>query len=183
MRNMNRFLSGSLASLAILASASFADAQLDVNPPLPNVLLLIDSSGSMESMAAGQLPDKSGATCVPGTATPLNRWATLLTVLTGTIQNFSCYAQDRSSGRILERIHTADQRSAHRLQVLPSVPPRSFDGWTYGPGTIGTNWWEFRRMPLNRIRTTMRQGRARRRSNRPRMACSMFTAIECVSAS
>src|SRR5207245_1683513 len=37
------------------------------------------------------------ATCVPGTATSPNRWATLVSVLTGTINNFSCSALDRNS--------------------------------------------------------------------------------------
>ena len=46
------------------------------------MLLVIDTSGSMENMADGKRPENAGATCVPGTATPLNRWATLVTVLT-----------------------------------------------------------------------------------------------------
>jgi len=149
MRNTNRILSGSLTALAILASASIADAQLDVNPPLPNVLLLIDSSGSMEAMAAGQLPAQSGATCTPGTTTPLNRWATLLTVLTGTIQNFSCYAQDRSSTEFLnEYMLPGNVQPIDYKYYLPFHRVLS-NGCTYGPGTIPSTWWDF---PTNAIK-------------------------------
>ena len=150
MRNTNRILSGSLTALAILASVSIADAQLDVNPPLPNVLLLIDSSGSMEAMAAGQLPAQSGATCTPGTTTPLNRWATLLTVLTGTISNFSCYAQDRSSSAFLnEYILPGSVNPIDYKYYVPFHRVLS-NGCTYGPGTMPTNWWEF---PANAIKS------------------------------
>ncbi|HRI64521.1 MAG TPA: PilC/PilY family type IV pilus protein, partial [Polyangium sp.] len=150
MRNTNRILSGSLTALAILASASMADAQLDVNPPLPNVLLLIDSSGSMEAMAAGQLPAQSGAACTPGTTTPLNRWATLLTVLTGTISNFSCYAQDRSSSAFLnEYILPGNVNPIDYKYYVPFHRVLS-NGCTYGPGTMPTNWWEF---PTNAIKS------------------------------
>ncbi len=143
MRNMNRILSCSLTALAILASASLADAQLDVNPPLPNVMLLIDTSGSMESMAAGQLPAQSGAACVPGTTTPLNRWATLLTVLTGTIQNFSCYAQDRASTEFLNEYTLGGSVQPIDYKYYLPFHRVLSNGCTYGPGTPGTNWWDF----------------------------------------
>src|SRR5262249_39802685 len=67
-----------------------APAPPRLRPPRPNVLLLIDSSGSMENMPDGRRPEAASATCNPGTATPMNRWATLVTALTGSIQNFSC---------------------------------------------------------------------------------------------
>jgi type IV pilus assembly protein PilY1 len=71
-----------------------ANAQIDSNPPLPNVLLLVDSSGSMEYMPDGTLP----ATCDPAnTSSDLNRWAALVEVLTGTVQQRSCEAVNRNS--------------------------------------------------------------------------------------
>lgn len=150
MRNTNRILSSSLTALTILASASVADAQLDVNPPLPNVLLLIDTSGSMEAMANGQMPEQAGATCVPGTTTPLNRWASLLTVLTGTIQNFSCYAQDRSSTEFYnEYVLPGGVQPIDYKYYLPFHRVLS-NGCTYGPGTMPTTWWDF---PTNAIKT------------------------------
>src|SRR5215510_15047140 len=66
-------------------------------PPLPNVLLLVDTSGSMEKMIDGTDPEAnsplytpSGAcTLVPGTvsggtASTPNRWGTFVQAMTGT---------------------------------------------------------------------------------------------------
>ena len=150
MRNTNRILFGSLSALAILGSASFADAQLDVNPPLPNVMLLIDTSGSMELMANGQLPAQSGATCVPGTTTPMNRWATLLTVLTGTIQNFSCSAQDRSTAAFASEYTLPGGVLPFDYKYYLPFHRVLSNGCTYGPGSLGSNWWDF---PANAIKS------------------------------
>src|SRR5690242_9259495 len=97
MRTFSRVLSASVFIGASLSIADSANAQIDVNPPLPNVLLLIDTSGSMENMTDGKRPEDAGASCIPGTTTPMHRWAQLVSVLTGTIQNYSCFSQDRSS--------------------------------------------------------------------------------------
>jgi type IV pilus assembly protein PilY1 len=80
--------------LATAASAT-AFAQTDENPPLPNVLLLVDTSGSME-----QQIDGSNVTCNPATPAGVNhksRWISLIEVLTGTIDNYSCQEIDRLS--------------------------------------------------------------------------------------
>jgi type IV pilus assembly protein PilY1 len=75
-------------------------AQADTNPPLPNAMLLIDSSGSMEYTMG---LDKTGKPALPKCANgdpnginEQNRWATLATVLTGEIPQFACVAQSRS---------------------------------------------------------------------------------------
>jgi len=143
MRHTSRILSASLTAFAILGSASIANAQLDVNPPLPNVLLLIDTSGSMELMATGMSPEDAGAACIPGTATPLNRWASLLTVLTGTVQNFSCYAQPRGSTEFLNEYSLGG--SVKPLDYNYYLPFHRIlsNGCTYGPGNLGSNWWEW----------------------------------------
>lgn len=87
-----------LTAAAALGHAGTAAAQADLTPPLPNVLLLIDTSGSMEYMADGSMPlvgaDKKCLPPAPG-ASNMNRWATLVSVLTGTVQDFSCVAVPR----------------------------------------------------------------------------------------
>src|SRR4029079_1138504 len=90
-----------------LAASSPARADLDVDPPLPNILLLIDTSGSMEYLLQrGQSgkdllpgdPSVPGSECSPGApTTQMNRWATMLSVLTGDITNFSCKKTPRNS--------------------------------------------------------------------------------------
>jgi len=109
-----------------LLSARPAEAQLGAaNVPLPNVLLLVDTSGSFEQMIDGSNPEDPqnqttwatnpppfNATCTAGpsggtalgtcTTPPCptipNRWGTLTQALTGTIEPFySCFAMNRQA--------------------------------------------------------------------------------------
>jgi type IV pilus assembly protein PilY1 len=107
------------AALVGLSPASARAQQLDVNPPLPNVMLLVDNSGSMERMIDGTLPEANpdntcncttSGTCTwnppcsanlpAGSACPqANRWATLLQALTGTFSSGNnCMAMSRTPG-------------------------------------------------------------------------------------
>lgn len=76
--------------------------------PLPDVLLLVDTSGSMERMPDGTLPSAS-APCNPGFPTSANRWGMLLQALTGNMQPFySCEALDRSQPAFLREYSIHD---------------------------------------------------------------------------
>ena len=99
---------GGVALLAIASSAR-AQQQLDTNPPAPNVLLLLDNSGSMERMIDGNLPEADGNACnydmtgkaIPSAVAPQpNRWGNVLQALTGTFENsaYSCIQMSRASG-------------------------------------------------------------------------------------
>ena len=95
-----------------LCSSGDANAQIagTTARPLPNVMLLVDTSGSMERMVDNSLPianrdPVTGATlgaapynaCAPGTASNPNRWGMLLQALTGNLQPYySCDAIDRA---------------------------------------------------------------------------------------
>jgi type IV pilus assembly protein PilY1 len=81
--------------LATVGATSSAFAQRDIAPPLPNVLLLVDTSGSMEHKIDG-----SAVTCNAGNPVAANeksRWIALVEVLTGTMKDYSCQAIDRTS--------------------------------------------------------------------------------------
>jgi type IV pilus assembly protein PilY1 len=72
-------------ALVLFMAAGRAEGQVDVNPPRPNVLLLVDSSGSMEY--------KTGTTDLPkcyekgdGTSEK-SRWINLVEVLTGRVND------------------------------------------------------------------------------------------------
>lgn len=83
-----------LVALAALFGAAPARAQVavDANALQPNVLLLLDNSGSMEYMIDGTSP-----TCTPGVQTTPNRWGTLIQVLTGSLFPFySCIPEPRT---------------------------------------------------------------------------------------
>ena len=77
-------------------------AQLDTNPPLHNVMLLVDSSGSMEyandgsAVTCDQVDPISPLRSPPGPSQK-NRWMQLVEVLTGDVKDTGCYSQDRST--------------------------------------------------------------------------------------
>lgn len=82
--------------LGIVSAPEHARAQADVNPPLPNVMLLVDTSGSMEyKIGSDQFP-----VCSPAggqSSTEKSRWIELLEVLTGTISDYRCQRIDRTA--------------------------------------------------------------------------------------
>ena len=112
-----------LAGACVSLLASEARAQLDTNPPLPNVLLLVDSSGSMEYMAT---PDAAGKvrmpTCNPGQ--PLlkneqNRWVNLVSVLTGEVRDYSCDTLARNSATFLAEYDLSGNQPYDKDYNLP----------------------------------------------------------------
>src|SRR4051812_10216096 len=107
MRTPHRVLLAVGAAAVAFAAPKPARADLDVDPPLPNVLLLVDTSGSMEyllqrakdgkDLLPGD-PSVAGSNCSPGSPTiQMNRWATMVSVLTGDITNFSCKKTPRDA--------------------------------------------------------------------------------------
>src|SRR3984957_19681056 len=93
-----------LGSALVSRSAS---AQLGAaNVPLPNVLLLLDTSGSFEYMIDGNPPETlgEGGTCNPGVQSVPNRWGVAVQALTGNIQPyFSCASMDRTKQGFLNQ--------------------------------------------------------------------------------
>lgn len=95
-------LVGSAILLAALVTTSMAAAQMDVAPPLPNVLILLDTSGSMERLADGTDPSRTAVsakqitTTTPST-TVKTRWINALEVLTGPIKNYSIIQMPRDA--------------------------------------------------------------------------------------
>ncbi|MGK4006394.1 hypothetical protein WMF31_27495 [Sorangium sp. So ce1036] len=124
-------MTGSATTIGLLAARARAQA-MDVEPPLPNVLLLVDTSGSMERTVSGQEPDCNPLS-PPASEDRKSRWAKLVESLTGPIENFSCYAQPRTSSEFIEefRLGTVDPYDSnyhipfHRLLS---------NGCTAGPG-------------------------------------------------
>src|SRR5664280_121493 len=72
-----------------------AAAQSDINFAAPNVLLLVDTSGSMEFLTSST----AQPTCDPNSSTnsQKSRWVNLVEVLTGSINDYRCTAVDRTS--------------------------------------------------------------------------------------
>jgi type IV pilus assembly protein PilY1 len=142
-----RMLAATLAGVALVAAPTAAHAQqVDINPPLPNVMLLIDNSGSMERMIDGTQPESNPAnTCNCDATTGVcnwnaqpspNRWAVLLQALTGSFQNgYNCAAMPRTPGSIFDSEYKINGVSPYDLNYyLPYHRPIAQDTQT-NPGT------------------------------------------------
>jgi len=101
MRTLSKLLLTANGAAALALLSGQGRAQSDVDPPAPNVLLLVDTSGSMERTIAGTEP-----VCTPLTAPPSeadkSRWTILAEALTGPVQSFSCVAQPRTSAAFVQ---------------------------------------------------------------------------------
>lgn len=97
-------ITAALVPLSLLASP--AAAQNDINPKSPNVLLLVDTSGSMELTSTGAgCPNNQPCypTCTPNSPNTgtndqntKSRWTNLVEVLTGTVGSYSCFSEPRT---------------------------------------------------------------------------------------
>ncbi len=155
MRRISLAISiAAFSALASLAETSAQAQQLDINPPIPNVLLLIDTSGSMENMINGKRPEAAdavkdpvtnalgSAACTPASpmaAHKMNRWATLLSVLTGTINNFSCVAVNRSSAAFKSE-YGWNGSDPYDYRYYLDFHRITSNGCTPGPGSMTLNW-------------------------------------------
>lgn len=134
MRTLSKLLLTAAPGAAVWLLSSSALAQLDLAPPLPNVLLLMDTSGSMERTVAGNEP-----TCSPlGAAPPeleRSRWTNLVEALTGPIQGFSCYAQPRTDAAQFTAQYTygGAQPYDRNYYIRYHRPLSGPDGCTKGP--------------------------------------------------
>jgi type IV pilus assembly protein PilY1 len=122
-----------LAAGAVISASGAARAQEDVNPPLPNVMLLVDTSGSMEYQSSST----SFPTCDPTGSTPSqkSRWIELLEVLTGSIQNYRCDTVDRNSAAFLNEYSLKGTPPPDYQYMNPYHRPMSGD-CTPGPGVL-----------------------------------------------
>ncbi|WP_437679843.1 hypothetical protein [Sorangium sp. So ce131] len=133
MRNLAKVLvtTGSAATLGLVSFRAHAQAA-DVEPPLPNVLLLVDTSGSMERTVAGGEPDCTPLT-PPANESLKSRWAKLVESLTGPIPNFSCYAQPRTSAAFVQEFSLGTVEPYDKNYYIPFHRLLSA-GCTPGPG-------------------------------------------------
>lgn len=128
-----QLVGGAVALLVTLAAPSAARAQTDISPPPPNVLLLVDTSGSMDyKTSTDAFPTCAYAgTTTTGQPSERSRWIDLVEVLTGSISSFECQKLDRNSPQF--RSEYGDPYDA--LYPNPYHRPVG-DGCVAGPGTL-----------------------------------------------
>lgn len=136
MRQSSRLLLGSALVAGSLLCARELRAQVDINPPPPNVLLLVDSSGSMEYKSSSS----SFPVCDPtqDAGNEKSRWIELIEVMTGSIEHYRCDAVDRSSNAFNTEFALAGNDTPDRFYSNPYHRPMSKD-CTPGPGTLPGN--------------------------------------------
>lgn len=158
-----------LALLALVAMPAGARAQqLDTNPPIPNVLLLIDNSGSMDREIDGSLPEDNAANNCNCNATTgvcnwsaspaqVNRWGTVVQAMTGTLANgYNCASMPRTPGSVFAQEYAINGNAPYDLNYYinfhrmvaqdtsssPSVPcviaPGTLAGAASGQGVGST---------------------------------------------
>ena len=135
-----RGLVGAGSLLASLLSVSRAQAQADVMPPPPNVLLLVDTSGSMDyKTSTNTFPTCSYAgSTATGQASERSRWIELVEVLTGSIGDYGCQKLDRNSSAFRNEYTLNGGDPYDFLYPNPYHRPAS-NGCVSGPGTLDAN--------------------------------------------
>lgn len=126
---------GTLLALALLPGQ--AHAQADIKPPPPNVLLLVDTSGSMDyKTSSNSFPTcKYTGTTATAASSERSRWIELVEVLTGSIQHYDCQRLDRSSAGFRSEYALGGVDPYDLLYANPYNRPMSTK-CVAGPGTL-----------------------------------------------
>lgn len=129
MRIRTPRLLGAIILVGASLSSNAAQAQSDTNIPPPNVMLLVDSSGSMEYMASNDTCTDTSEPCFPKcypavtdtTKHEKSRWIDLLEVLTGSVDDYACWEQDRSTTDFRDefKLGSVDAYDANGKYALP----------------------------------------------------------------
>ncbi len=136
-------LAGTGSLLALALSPGHALAQgVDVSPPAPDVLLLVDTSGSMDYKTSGNVFPKchfaDSAATGPALAeqSERSRWIDLVEVLTGSIAHYDCQRVDRNSATFKSEYKLGGVNPYDFLYPNPYNRPVSTE-CVAGPGTLG----------------------------------------------
>ncbi|HWZ88920.1 MAG TPA: hypothetical protein VNW92_08720, partial [Polyangiaceae bacterium] len=140
-----RLQSGLAALLVAFAYSAHAGAQADTNPQMPNVLLLVDTSGSMEyKTSSSTFPicryDANGLIASPPLLSEKSRWTDMVEILTGTISNYDCQTIDRSSAAFKQEYKVNSTLANSPYDFLYANPyHRPMSGTCVaGPGSVNT---------------------------------------------
>jgi type IV pilus assembly protein PilY1 len=135
MTQSTRFLILAAVAGSVLGTVRLAKAQADTVLPLPNVLLLVDDSGSMEYKSSGDaLPH-----CDPADpdASEKSRWIELVEVLTGAIPDYRCQDVDRTQSPFRTEYALGGRSPYDYGYPKPYHRPVSGE-CTWGPGNAST---------------------------------------------
>ena len=132
-----RRLLAATSLLGLTLTAGHALAQADILPPPPDVMLLVDTSGSMDyKTSSNAFPTcrYSGVTDT-GATSERSRWIDLVEVLTGSINNYDCQRLDRGSANFKSEYGLSGGNPYDYLYTNPYNRPAS-NGCVAGPGAL-----------------------------------------------
>jgi type IV pilus assembly protein PilY1 len=137
-RRLARLLgTGSVAALLLAPGPARAQQEAaDIAPPPPNILLLVDTSGSMDYKTASTSFPTCGysGTNTTGQANEKSRWIELVEVLTGSINQYKCQKLDRNG------VVFKNEYSTPYDYLYPNPYHRPVSGTCVaGPGTLAAN--------------------------------------------
>jgi type IV pilus assembly protein PilY1 len=135
MTQSTRFLILAAVAGGVLGTVSVARAQADTALPLPNVLLLVDNSGSMEFKSSGDALPNCDAS--DPDASEKSRWIELVEVLTGAIPDYRCQAVDRTLSAFRNEYSLGGRVPYDYGYPKPYNRPVSGE-CTWGPGNAST---------------------------------------------
>ncbi len=134
---------GSLLALSLSPVRAFAQGA-DVSPPPPDVLLLVDTSGSMDyktssnTFPACHFVDGSPTGPAAAEGSERSRWIDLVEVLTGSISHYDCQRIDRNSAAFKNEYKLGAANPYDFLYPNPYNRPVSGE-CVAGPGTLAAD--------------------------------------------
>ena len=171
---------GSLGVAAVLAGAGLVASSHPAHaagtpsslvlPPPPNVLILMDTSGSMTRTTGGNIPqcnpghdstDTAQFPLLPGDTVNVDRWGQIIQGMTGTVTPFYSCSNEARDGTLprFKREYRIARKITAGSAVRPSVQPPALRRRVARPAI------RVRREPGA---TPRRRGGVRRRPGRPR---------------
>lgn len=123
------------AAVASPLTLSSSGSAQDGNKPFPNVLLLVDTSGSME----WKVGNTDFPTCNAGNPTATNersRWIDLVEALTGSFQGYSCFSQDRNSTLFRDEFILPPNHTPYDYGYINPYHRIISNGCVIGPGVL-----------------------------------------------
>lgn len=133
---ITRFIACTTLALGALCP-SLVVAQ-ELSTPQPNVMLLVDTSGSMEYQSSSTEFPACDPTSDDAEDNERSRWIELVEVLTGTIDDYRCAAIDRRSSAFKNEYELDNTVDPIDFQYQNPYHRPISDSCVMGPGTVNT---------------------------------------------
>jgi len=135
MKRTRYFALASLGSIALLQNVALAQ---DLSVPQPNVMLLVDTSGSMEYQTSSSDFPACDPTSSDEDDNQRSRWVGLVEVLSGTITDYRCEAVDRRSSAFRNEYQLDNTIDPADFQYQNPYHRPLSGTCAMGPGTLNT---------------------------------------------